>query len=145
MKIALIGESSGLHSGLKCGLEQLGHHVDIYSNGDGFKKISSDKILYPYSSGFFERLWSMLFTVPSLLKSISRNYDAVQIINPHVLHSIKSNPWYYGWVIKCLSKGRALKSLAVAGCEHNTQRGLSTMMRSPCPGCLREMNKKNVL
>ena len=39
MNIALIGEYSGVHTSLKAGSEVLGHHVDLYSDGDNFKKI----------------------------------------------------------------------------------------------------------
>ncbi len=143
MKIALIGEFSGVHAGLKAGLEDLGHDVDIYSNGDGFKKINSDRALYPNSSGLFRKLYYLIFGISRLLRSISRDYDVVQIVNPHVIHTVKDSPGYYRWIIKNLSKGKGIKSLAVAGCEANTQRGLSSLVRSPCPGCLREIDVAN--
>ena len=140
MKIALIGEFSGVHAGLKKGLEALGHHVDIYSNGDAFKKIKSDKALYPVFGGFFDKLNYYLFGFPKLFRMISKNYDAIQIINPHVITGVKNSSIYYKYSIDIFKKNKGIKSLAVVGCEANTQRGLSALVRSPCPGCLKDYN-----
>lgn len=142
LKIALIGEFSGVHAGLKKGLEELGHHVDIYSDGDGFKKIKSNEILYPRLNGFFEKIIYYIFGILKLFKFIANEYDIIQIANPHVINSIRGSPFYYGQVIKRLSKTKAVKSLAVIGCEANTQRELSALARSPCPGCLKDYKLK---
>jgi len=138
MKIALIGEFSGVHSGLKKGLENLGHKVDIYSNGDGFKKIQSDINLYPDHRSLIYKLYFYIFGILRLFKLISINYDVIQFVNPHVIRSPRSNVYYYGWLIKKLNKTKAIKSLAVVGCEANTQRTISALARSPCAGCLKD-------
>jgi hypothetical protein len=138
MKIALIGEYSGVHTSLKIGLENLGHEVDIYSNGDGFKKIKSNLTLYPEHKSLLNKLHFYIFGISKLFKLISINYDIIQIINPHVVSSPRGNPYYYGWIINKLNKTKAIKSLAVVGCEANTQRVISALERSPCVGCLKD-------
>ena len=42
MKILLLGENSSVHSNLKDGLIELGHEVDVASDGDGWKNIPRD-------------------------------------------------------------------------------------------------------
>ena len=140
MKIALIGEFSGVHAGLKAGLEALGHKVDIYSNGDTFKKIKSDKRLYPAFRGILDKLNYYCFGFPKLFKFIANNYDIIQIVNPHVISGFKNSPLYYKFIINKLATTKSVKSLAAVGCEANTQRGLSTLVRSPCSGCLKDYN-----
>jgi len=138
MKIALIGEFSGVHAGLKKGLEELGHHVDIYSNGDGFKKIQSNKILNPIYDNLTSKIYFYLIGLAKILKFISRNYDIIQLANPHVISSLRGNSLYYARLIKILGKTNAIKSLAAVGCEANIQPRMSTLSRSPCPGCLKD-------
>lgn len=142
MKIALIGEFSGVHQGLKAGLEKLGHHVDIYSSGDGFKRIKYDKKLYPERMGFIQKIFYILIGVPWVLRLISKKYDVVQIINPHVFYSPAGNEAYYKWLMNLLNSRKIVLSMAVVGCESNTQKGLSALERSPCPGCLNELGVK---
>ena len=142
MKIALIGEFSGVHQGLKVGLEKLGHHVDIYSSGDGFKQIKYDKKLYPKRMGFIRKILYILIEIPLVLRLISKQYDVVQIINPHVFYSPAGNKTYYKWLMYLLNSRKIIMSMAVVGCESNTQKGLSALVRSPCPGCLNELGVK---
>ena len=140
MKIALIGEYSGFHEGLKSGLEYLGHKVDIYSSGDSFKNISRDYNLSPKDSSIISRAEYYLFTLPKYIDFIAREYDIIQIVNPSVLAGPRHNFLYFTSLLKKLRKSNAILALAVAGCDTNTQRGLSSMKRSPCPGCLIESN-----
>ena len=134
MNIALIGEYSGVHTSLKAGLEVLGHHVDLYSDGDNFKKIPGSRELYPDFSGRMAQIKHALFDLPSALDVIANEYDAIQLINPNAISSYGGLHHYYGHLLSRLKKSKALKSLAVAGCETNIQRGLSTMQRSHALG-----------
>lgn len=142
MKIALVGEYSGLHLGLKRGLEELGHEVDVYSDGDGFKAISSNKVLYPKFNGRIDQINYAFRGLPRLLDYISNNYDIIQLANPNSINSHRGISSYYKYLINILKKSKAIKSLAVAGCETHTQQGLAEMERSPCPGCLREDKRR---
>jgi hypothetical protein len=138
MRIALIGEYSGVQSGLKKGLVDLGHDVDLYSNGDSFKDIRGNKALNPRSDRLIDKIDFYLFDLAETLKFVSTNYDVIHLVNPHVISSLRGNSFYYRRLIKILDNTKAIKSLAVAGCEANVRPGLAALLRSPCPGCLKD-------
>ncbi len=140
MKIALIGDYSGVHLSLKKGFQLLGHEADIYSDGDGFKKIRSDKVLHRSFSSEIDKLRFYFYELPALLKNISVKYDAIQMMNPHVIQTVRNSPAYYHYLMSILKRCHGIKSLAVVGCEKNTQRGISSLPRSPCEGCLKDSN-----
>lgn len=48
MKILIIGEYSGFAKNLKLGFESLGHHVVVFQDGDGWKKIDVGENSYSY-------------------------------------------------------------------------------------------------
>ena len=80
MKILLMGEYSNVHSTLAKALRQLGHHVVVASDGDGWKDYPRDIDLKRqslnkcYSVGY---LWRLL-----RLQKQFRGFDIVQLINP---------------------------------------------------------------
>lgn len=80
MKILLLGEYSGLHLTLAEALIQMGHHVIIASDGDGFKNYRRDIDLYRHSSG----LWDTLGGLKNIVNNLSefKDFDIVQLINP---------------------------------------------------------------
>ena len=43
MRILIIGEYSGVSKNLKSGFAKLGHSATVFSEGDGWKKITTDK------------------------------------------------------------------------------------------------------
>lgn len=84
MKIALIGEFSAFNKNLAIGLRNLNHDVDIYANGDGWKKI--DGATFPLikdAKNFFEKLYGH-FLWPIYISSKIKGYDIVQIISPSI-------------------------------------------------------------
>lgn len=89
MNILLIGDYSSLHKSLKEGLESLGHHVDLASTGDGWKKVGGQTIeLYSYKSKIKIFRWLEIYF--SAKKNISKmkDYDVVQIINEAIFPTI---------------------------------------------------------
>jgi hypothetical protein len=138
MKIALIGDYSGVHLGLKKGFETLGHEAHIYSDGDGYKKISSDKKLFTPNDRYVDKLLYFAIELPELLKKISSQYDAIQLMNPFVMPRILNSPAYYAYLMSILKNTQGYKSLAVVGCDKNTQRVVPSMFRSPCIGCIKD-------
>ncbi|MBR5349650.1 MAG: glycosyltransferase family 1 protein [Prevotella sp.] len=87
MRILLIGEYSNLHATLAEGLRQLGHEVNVLSNGDFWKDYPRDIALdrTPGKFGGIKYLIRLLTLLPRL-----RHYDVVQFINPMFLE-IKAN------------------------------------------------------
>jgi hypothetical protein len=141
MKIALVGEYSGLHLGLKKGLDVLGHETDIYSDGDAFKKIPVNKVLHSRNRGSFEKFLYYFAELPGILSHISSNYDAIQLVNPYAITGPKIPFAYSRYLFSIFKKYNGYKSLVVAGCESNVQRIMSQLGRSPCPGCLSDQKR----
>lgn len=86
MKILLLGEYSGLHKNLALGLRELGHDVQVMSEGDGWKNITSD-IQLPSLSGL--SYWNKLkaiFIYNKIFFTLPK-YDVVHIINPRVFYT----------------------------------------------------------
>ena len=83
MKILLLGEFSGFHTGLKEGLNSLGHEVTLASSSDGYKNIRGADISFdpklPGIAGKVENRLRPLAALPSL-----KGFDVVQLINPFV-------------------------------------------------------------
>ncbi len=84
MKILLYGEFSGVHTNLRNGHLKNGHNVELWSEGDGHKKINGDVSLGNNFKNkyirnllrFFEQ-WLLLFKI--------RKYDVVQLISLEML------------------------------------------------------------
>ena len=83
MKILLLGEHSSIHFNLKDGLTELGHEVDIASNGDGWKKIPRDIDLDYSKKWINSKIANRIYPWIDIKKII--DYDIVQIISPDVL------------------------------------------------------------
>ena len=80
MKILLLGEYSNVHCTLAQGLRELGHRVDVASDGDAWKDYPRDIDLRRRSLGRWDTLkflWTLRRTWPRL-----SGYDVVQLINP---------------------------------------------------------------
>lgn len=108
MKVLLLGEYSSLHKYLKEGLIKNGHHVRLYSNGDGWKKIGArDGRLYDTASS--RRM------IKSILKNYRdyKGYDVVQLISPMTFPSVLSPA-----VVSYLKKHNGILSLAAAGGDY---------------------------
>lgn len=80
MKILLLGEYSNVHCTLAQGLRELGHHVDVASDGDGWKDYPRDIDLRRHSLGRWDTL-RFLYTLRRTWPRLS-GYDVVQLINP---------------------------------------------------------------
>ena len=84
MKILLLGEYSNVHTTLAKGLRELGHHVTVASDGDGWKDYPRDIDLSRSSLSCLDSLKYWLKVKSALQKF--RGYDVVQIINPLFLN-----------------------------------------------------------
>jgi len=82
-KILLLGEFSGLHTNLKEGLEEIGHHVVLVSSGDGEKNIKRDGDISVEEKNVLGKL-KKYHKNNKYLKSL-KNYDVVQFINPYIM------------------------------------------------------------
>lgn len=131
MKILLVGEYSNLHNSLKTGLTELGHEVTLVSEGDGFKKFSSDiqlkespKIHVPK---FLKKAFSYIFGYPysfymksfrfQMIISKLEGYDIVQLINEHAIGGV---PWIEAYQIKKLKKQNGILFLLCCGDDFNS-------------------------
>lgn len=85
MKIALVGEMSGLYKNLRIGLESYGHIVDIYADEDGWKKITGANFPLSNKKGnsIISKIYGYIFW-PIYITSKIKNYDVVQVISPHL-------------------------------------------------------------
>ena len=142
MKIALIGEYSGFHLELARGLERLGHEAHVYSSGDDFKKIKSTHAWIGPSEGYFELATNLFHNQPKLLRRILADYDVVQFINPDfVISPNHFTKQYLSYLLHGLKKAKAVKVLAVVGCDSRVLPILRDMPSSPCVGCLVDMKR----
>ena len=82
-KILLLGEFSGLHTNLKEGLEEIGHHVVLVSSGDGEKNIKRDADISVEENNVLGKL-KKYHKNNKYLKSLE-NFDVVQFINPYIM------------------------------------------------------------
>lgn len=101
MRILLLGEMSGVHNYLRTGLKALGHDVVLYSNGDGYKNIQSDGVLF---ENFSDSNWFSNYqrTYRDSVKRASEytGFDVVSfistriyptLINKKIMDIVKSN------------------------------------------------------
>ena len=85
MKIFLLGDYSSFHLNLQAGLKNLGcNQVVLASNGDSFKKLSSDIQLPDFSTSHKLEKIKARVNLLTLLSNIS-GFDVVQIVNPSFL------------------------------------------------------------
>lgn len=110
MRVLLIGEYSRLHNSLKAGLENLGHHVLLISDGDGFKNYLTDLSIRPrfFSYYFPKKISNLIFKISgldltelerglrfySILKKLE-SFDVVQLINERPIKT-------WGWLERIL-------------------------------------------
>jgi len=110
MRVLLIGEYSRLHNSLKAGLENLGHHVLLISDGDGFKNYQTDISIRSRLFNRFlpKKINHLLYKVLGIdLKEIERgirfyrilktldSFDVVQLINERPIKT-------WGWLERIL-------------------------------------------
>jgi len=140
--VAFICDFSGLHLNLKRCFVNIGLNCVIYSDGDSFKRIPSDLPWISPPSDPVKRLFFFVIEQPLFLNSLFLKHDVVQIIAARFIHT--PNTWqkrYLAYLNIILRKSRARFVLTVAGCDHRTHKTLSEAERSPCPGCLKDMNE----
>lgn len=105
LRILLLGEFSGLFTNLKIGLEELGHQVDSFHNGDGKKMIGNDyNVLLDVSKGKFGK-----YIYQNQLIKTFQNYDAVFLISVFAFSPFVSRHFF-----KILSKNN--KSIFILSC-----------------------------
>lgn len=110
LKIDLLGEYSSLHKYLKEGLQQIGEmDIRLYSNGDGWKKISgADSVLFKHHKFKPFTIYSEICSGSSI-----HDRDVVQLINPKLYHFFV-NPIN----IKSVAKSNNCFSLVAAGGDY---------------------------
>lgn len=101
MDILLMGEFSGFYKNLKNGLENLGHKITLFSNGDSWKKIDgATNVLFKKDDSFnhLKKVKEYIIT-PYLNKSLYTDYDIVQWINP-ILFTKYINLYMFDYIQK---------------------------------------------
>ena len=139
--IAFIGDFSGLHLNLKQGFINMGLNSLIYSDGDDFKKVPCDYSLSLPPHDQPSRFIFFVIDQPLFLNLLFFQHDIVQIISARFIYTPYT--WqkiYLLYLNFILRKSKAKFVLTVGGCDHKTQKILSKIDRSPCPGCLKDMN-----
>jgi len=142
MKIALVGEYSGVHTNLKIGLEQIGHEATTISGGDGFKRFRPDR-LNRIPLGQLARAHQLFVGQPRLLSDLASNYDVIQFISPTalVLPRFVPRASYAQWLLSFLDSFRGVLSMAVAGCDSYVQPVMAASRFCPCAGCLKDSRR----
>ncbi len=92
MRVALLGEFSGVHKYLKEGLRNLGHEAIVVAGGDGFKKIEADVPIEAILSGKFGDVERLIGGVERLIRltyqvSNLKYVDVCQLVNPFYFSS----------------------------------------------------------
>lgn len=117
MRILLLGEFSALHKYLKEGLENIGHEVDLASDGDRGKDIDGQTLtLFEYDKSQYKvRLNRGWHIYKSIKKHITdfEDYDIVQMIHPIIFPT----PVNYHFIKKIKEKNGTL-CLACAGLDY---------------------------
>lgn len=111
MKIALIGEMSGLYKNLRIGLENCGHQVDLYADGDGWKDIEG--ATFPLSMKRKNTILSKIYGYliwPIWVTHKINNYDVVQLVSPHLFMDCINS-----FLIKRIIKNNKKVFLSMAG------------------------------
>jgi hypothetical protein len=141
MRIALVGEFSGVHTNLKIGLEQIGHEAVTVSGGDGFKGFGADRLYRP-STSRLSLAHHLFVEQPRLLSELARTCDVIQFIHPSALtlprHArVGSARWVYSF----LRGFRGVLAIAVAGCDSYVQPLMAASPFSACAGCLTDSGR----
>ncbi len=142
MKVAFVGEYSGFHLELARGLWKLGHEAHVFASGDDFKKIESTHRWLGPSANYRQLAKNLFFDQPRRLKATLRSYDLVQFVNPDfVLAPNHLSAAYLGYLAREVGDSRAIKSLAVVGCEARVLPVMQRLSSSPCAGCLGDLQR----
>ena len=114
MKVLLLGDYSSLHKGLREGLLTFPDmQVDLFSNGDGWKKIGGATGTIPARdiNSIMDR-FSLYFDQLKFCNGIGK-YDVIQLINPFILSPVLNKYLY-----KCLLKRAKCVSLVACGGDY---------------------------
>lgn len=111
MKVLLLGEYSGFCYNLKRGLQELGVEVDLFSNGDGWKKIlGADRTLYKDGDTFpLKRIYNKII-VPEFQKKQYSGYDVVQMVHENLF-----SPYINSDMIKAIKQNNGEVYVNIAG------------------------------
>ena len=114
MNVLLLGDYSSLHKSLREGLMTFpGVHVELFSNGDGWKKIGGATGSIPSRNinGIRDRV-SLYLDQLRFCNHIGK-YDVIQLINPYIL-----SPVINKYLYKCLLKKAKCVSLVACGGDY---------------------------
>lgn len=113
MRILFLGDYSNLHACLAKELKKRGHDVTVVSDGGRYMDTQKDILLdrRPGRFGAFRYLYELFSILPSL-----RDYDAVQLINPHFL---SLRPGKLQYFFKILKRQNRSIFLTLAGDDYN--------------------------
>ena len=97
MKILFFGDYSNLHACLARELRTRGHEVTVISDGGRYMDTEKDILLdrNPGRFGAVRYLFRLFSLIPSL-----KDYDVVQLINPHFLHLRPGRIKYFFDILK---------------------------------------------
>lgn len=111
MKVLLLGEYSGFYYNLKRGLQELGVEVDLFSNGDGWKKIpGADRILYKDGDRFPPKKLYNKIILPELQKKRYSGYDVVQMVHENLF-----SPYINSNMVKAIKQNNGSIYVNIAG------------------------------
>ena len=112
MRILFFGDYSNLHACIAGELRRRGHHITVISDGGRYMDTDKDILLEraPGRLGAVSYLYQIFKILPSL-----RDYDVVQLINPHFL-SLKPGKIKYFFDI--LRKNNRSVFLTLAGNDY---------------------------
>jgi len=133
MNILIVGEYSGFAKNLKLGFESLGHHVVVFQEGDGWKKIDTgeNSFSFPFKKNLtifgkqIRKTWflSCFYFTPKFrynIKKYSKYFDVVLIINYEFIR-LKYEYWLPKFSmkdIKQVSKSNAKVYLSACGVDY---------------------------
>ena len=134
MNVLIVGEYSGVAKNMACGFSRLKCEIDIISDGDGYKNISSASESF-FLSSFIGRWSNQVFQA---VCSLRKKYDLIIFLSPFVFkYPLSLNEWLYSKLIERSSRSTlvACTSDSVWWRDYDPANG-----RSPHLGSLNDTN-----
>lgn len=127
MNVLLVGEFSGVHTNLKAGLEHLGVQVTLANTGDGFKKFSSDMLMWVEGGNWSSKLENKFLELYNLYQM--KKFDVIQIMHPNAFEF-----YTHSRVYELLDQAKLVVQL-IGGCDYAFEKNFKYLNEKLCQGC----------
>jgi hypothetical protein len=115
-RVIFIGDFSGLSLFLSRGVAACGYKAELYSNGDGWKGIPSNKKIFKQSDSLILSAWNQIKGAQSIISSLS-SHDTLVLSTEFLF-----NRWVNAYLIDQLMNKAGRTVLLHAGCSDGFHR-----------------------